>query len=307
MPDSTRKTVSATEASALFDASPYITRWMLYRRFAHGEEAHVSEHVRMDWGKKLEPLVLAQAADDLNLEVRPNIGADGKQAYIRNGLLGCTRDAEIFCPDRGPGVLETKCVFDYRTWMAEWDGGNKVPKQNEIQVQVQMRVGDGAKSYTWGVFAVWIAGEVFYFERKPVPLFWDALEAQTEKFFDDVAIGREPEPFGTPVEYPLIRECFPTDEKKITDLREDIAAEEYSDEVRMFEYHRGQRLAHSKGEDALKIKFAARFKDAGKVLLPHGINLTLNQNKTGMGVKTYVPADLPDSSLKPFEGVDLAG
>jgi hypothetical protein len=41
MPDRERLTVSATEASALFDASPYVTRWMLYRRFALGEEVYV--------------------------------------------------------------------------------------------------------------------------------------------------------------------------------------------------------------------------------------------------------------------------
>jgi hypothetical protein len=36
VPDRTLKTISATEAPALFNASPYVTRWMLWQRFANG-------------------------------------------------------------------------------------------------------------------------------------------------------------------------------------------------------------------------------------------------------------------------------
>ena len=103
----------------------------------------------------------AQAAEDLKLEVRPN--AD--DTYHRRGLLGCTRDATIICPDRGPGALETKCIFDYRTWMADWGGGAFVPKPHEIQLQQQLLVGDGddgfaaeGSPYDWGVIAAWVAG-----------------------------------------------------------------------------------------------------------------------------------------------------
>jgi hypothetical protein len=305
MPDPTRATISATEASALFDVSPYLTRWMLWRRFAKGEEAFKPTDGRMDWGKKLEPLVLAQAADDLKLEVRPNVGPDGGQTYIRRGMFGCTRDADVICPERGPGACETKCVFDYRTWMQEWDGGNKVPRQHEIQVQVQMYVGDGVTPYKWGVFGVWIAGEVFYYERKPIPSFWDALDAEAARFFADVKADNEPEPFGIPVEYPLLDIAFPIDPQKVTDWRDEPDAEAMAESVRMFEYHREQRLAHTKGEDALKAKFRKTFLDSGKVLLPHGINLTLKQNKTGVGVKTYIPADLDQGSVKPFQGGEL--
>lgn len=307
MPDATRQTISATEASALFDVSPYVTRWMLFRRFAHGEEAHVEPHARMDWGTKLEPLVLAQAAEDLKIEVRPNRGDDGKQVYVRNGLLGCTRDAEIFCPDRGPGACETKCVFDYRIWMQEWDGGNRPPRHHEIQLQQQMKVGDGTTSYKWGVEVVWVAGEVYYFERKPIPKFWDALDSEAARFFDDVKALAEPEPFGTPREYPLLNECFPIEEAKIMDLREDPAGVDLAEEVRLYDYHRKQRLGHEKGEDAIKIKLRAFAKECGKILLPHGINVQLKQNKTSVGIKVYIPADVPEGSLRDFEHGEIGG
>jgi hypothetical protein len=315
MPDPLLKTISATEAAALFDASPYQTHWMLYQRFAHGHECYQAEDARMDWGKKLEPLILAQAAQDLKFEIRPNIGPDGKQVYVRNGLLGCTRDAEIYCPDRGLGTCETKCIFDYRILMQDWDGGNRPPRHHEIQVQQQMRVGTGETSpgagdgtpYKWGVEAVWCAGEVMYFERTPIPKFWTALEAEAKQFFDDVAAMREPEPFGTLREWPLLREVFPVEDRKILDLRDAKEGDEIAELVRLHEYHREQRLGHTKGEDAIKMKLAVTAKDSAKVLLPNGINFEIKKNKTGPGIKTYVPADLAQGSLKPFEGVDIGG
>lgn len=315
MPDPLRQTISATEASALFDVSPYTTRWMLYRRFAHGEEAFVPEHTRMDWGKRLEPLILEEAAKDLKFEIRPNKGGDGKQIYLRNGLLGCTRDAEIFCPTRGPGACEVKCVFDYRIWMQNWNGGNQPPRYHEIQLQQQMVVGSGesspgagdGKSYEWGVEIVWVASELFYFERKPIPKFWDALQRETQRFFDDVKNGNEPEPFGTPVENPLLAEVFPIVEDKVLDLREDAEGVEIAELVRLYDYHRTQRLGHSKGEDGIKQKLRVRAKDCGTILLPYGINARLKQNKTGVGIKVFVPQDVPEGDLAPFHEADLGG
>lgn len=314
MPDPLRKTISATEASALFDVSPYTTRWMLYRRFKFGQEDYVSEHARMDWGKKLEPLVLQQTAEDLKLEVRPNAGPDGKQVYVRNGLLGCTRDAEIICPDRGPGACETKCVFDYRIWMQDWKGGNELPRQNEIQLQQQMKVGAGEKSlgakdgkpYSWGVLAVWVAGEMFYFERRPVPQFWKALDEQAKEFFDDVETGNEPEPFGSEREYPLLDIAFPIKAKTELDLREVDEGWALAEQVRLYDYHRKQRLSHEKAENKLKVKLRLAGKGVETLLLPNGINVKFKQNKNGVGIKTYVPADLEEGSLKPFKEAALA-
>lgn len=324
MPDPTRATISATEASALFDVSPYVTRWMLYRRFAHGEESFTPEHNRMDWGKKMEGLILAQAADELKMEVRPNIGPDGKQVYVRNGLLGCTRDAEIFCPDRGPGIIEVKCVFDYRTWMAEWNGGNKVPRHNEIQVQVQMKTGAGetapaagdAKPYTWGVFAVWVAGDLHYFERKPLPKLCAALDTEAARFFADVKVKNEPDPFGATIENPLMNEVWPVDAKAVLDYREEKNAIDLAEACRQFEYHSQQRLGHHKAEEVLKAKFRALAKDNGTVLLPHGISITVKQSPRAgytvepsmtTTVKVHVPDNIEGGALTPFEGADIGG
>lgn len=302
MPDPLRKTISATEAPALLDASPYLTRWLLYRRFAHGEDFASPEHNRMDWGKRLEPLVLQAAADELHLQVIPNRDDKNEQVYERRGLLGCTRDATIVCPDRGPGTLETKCVFDYGVWMEKWSGGKAPPREYEIQLQVQMYVGDGERPFNWGTLTAWLAGELHHFERKPIPDLWERLKAEAKTFFDDIAAGNEPPAFGAPVEVPWLTKIFPTQSGKVLALTdpEDRNAMKVAESVRMLTWHTQERLGHEKAEKNIKAALLALATDHETVLLPYGIKVDVKEQKrSGYTVaptsfkvlKPYVPKD----------------
>ncbi len=303
MPDQTRQTISATQTPALFGASPYLTRWMLLRHFIHGDPIDSLEHNRMDWGSKLQPLILAQAAEDLRLEVRPN----AEDHYIRRGLLGCTRDGDLICPDRGPGSIETKCCFDYGTWMQTWNGGKALPRHIEIQLQQQMRVGDGDEPHNWGVIAVWVCGEIKYFERKPIPELWDAIDGEAHKFFDDVAAKREGEPFGEPVEMPLLARLFTPKAGTSVDLIEHPRARELAEQARLMSWHTAERLSHEKGEKAIKAMFKALLGEAEQGTLYGGIKVTQKLvERAGYTVKpskyttveAYVPDNLPDDLTK---------
>jgi predicted phage-related endonuclease len=299
MPDPTKQTLSATQTPALFGASPYLTRWMLLRHFIHGDAIDSPEHNRMDWGKKLQPLVLAQAAEDLRLEVRPN--AD--DTYIRRGLLGCTRDAEIICPDRGPGSLETKCVFDYGVWMQAWDGGKTLPRHNEIQLQQQMIVGDGEHNHEWGIMAVWVCGEMKYFERQIIDDLWREIEKEAALFFADVEAKNEGQPFGEPVEMPLLSELFPVRAGTSVDFSNHPKANQLAEQVRSIEKFGEARLFNEKAERAVKSLLKALMQDAEEATFLHGIKVRQKQiSRAGYSVKpssyatleVYVPENLPD-------------
>jgi hypothetical protein len=300
MPDPLRQSLSATQSPALFHASPYVTRWMLLRHFIHGDAIDSHEHNRMNWGSKMQPLLLAQAAEDLHLEVRPN--AD--DAYVRRGQLGCTRDAEIICPDRGPGALETKCCFDFGTWMRDWNGGKELPKHIEIQTQQQMQVGDGETSYGWAVIAVWVCGEVHYFERKPIPELWTALEHEAGVFFADVEAKREGDPFGDPVEVPLLNRLFTPTAGLTIDLSEHPKANELSEEARMMIWHSTERLGHERAEKMAKAHFKALLGDAEAATLPGGVRITQKLiERAGYTVKpsryTTIDAFVPEGAALP--------
>lgn len=307
MPDALRETVSATEVAALFNASPYQTRWTLYHRFK-GNQAEKATDNRMDWGLQLEPLVLRAAANDLRFEVSQNLG----RTYERNGPLGCTRDATIICPDRGPGALETKCVFDYGTLMREWDGGSSVPRHHELQLQTQMFVGEKGVSYKWGVLAMWCGGEMKYYEREPLPELWAELGLEARKFLDDVANDREPEPFGSAIESPLLTKLYPVQVGKVLDLSEEStddereAALQIAEQVRMLQWHGQESSSHGKAEKAIKARLHALMKDYEELRLPHGIKVRLKQQARAgytveptsfVTVNIFVPKDLPDGAL----------
>ncbi|MEO6382015.1 MAG: YqaJ viral recombinase family protein [Nitrobacter sp.] len=287
MPDPLKKTISATEAPALWNVSPYVTRWMLWQAFANAVDLNKGADGRMSWGLKMQPLVLEQAAEELRLEVRPNEG----DVYHRRGLLGCTRDATIICPDRGPGALETKCVFDYGTWMREWDGGTRVPRHYEIQLQQQMLVGD-ENPYEWGVIAAWVGGEQHYFERKPIPDLWEKLNTDAAAFFKSVEVKDEPEPFGAVIEIPWLTELLPTIEGNPLDLSGEPSAEALSNDASMFNYHQEQESGHKKAREALRAKFLAVGKDHDEIRLPFGANIRISTTKGAAPqkrLKVYVP------------------
>lgn len=299
MPDPSNRTISATEAPALIDASPWLTRWMLYQKFAKGLDLSTAPNSRMDWGLRMEKLVVEAVAEELKLEVIPNHGDDGKQVYERRGQFGTHRDATIICPDRGVGALETKCVFDYGVWMREWSGGKAPPRHHEIQLQVQMMVGDGERPYQWGCLSAWLAGELHHFERKPIPGLWKQLEVEAQKFFDDVAAGREPDPFGAPVEAPFLAEAFPTIAGKTLTMDEANTENlKVAEQVRMLTWHSAERLGHEKAEKDIKAQLLALAKDNEEVVLPYGIRVKIQRQErkgyevkptTVVMVKPYVP------------------
>jgi predicted phage-related endonuclease len=269
MPDVTRQSLSATETPALWGLSPYLTRWLLYQRFANGVDLDMDENARMAWGRKLQPLVIAQAAEDLRLEVRPNHAG----VYRRRGRLGCTRDATIFCRDRGPGALETKCVFDYATWMREWDGGRNVPPMHEIQLQQQMKVGGDDGPYRWGVIAVWVAGDQYYFEREPFEEFWRLLDQEAEAFFAAVASRSEPDPSGSPMEIPWLARLFPTVKGRVLDLSRDPSADGITEKVSIYKRLSAQESGAKKAKESLRAELLALAKDNEEILLPDGARI----------------------------------
>jgi hypothetical protein len=298
MPDALKLTLSATQTPALFGVSPYLTRWMLWQHFANGVPIDKPADGRMEWGKKLEPLLLAEAAHDLAIEVRPNAEA----VYLRRGQLGCTRDADVIDPERGPGALETKCVFDYRTWMADWDGGKKVPRHYEIQLQQQMYVGDAEGAFKWGALGAWIAGEMHYFRREPIPALWATIEREADAFFASVRDKIEPDAFGSPIELPMLA-ALERDPAKVIDLSAHEKAKQIADDARMLAWAQAEVRGHGKTADAIKARLLALMGDAGEAVLYGGVRLRVSQQKVAAHtraasvrtiLKTVVPETAPE-------------
>lgn len=136
MPDKQKKTVSATQTSALFGASPYETRFTLWAEFTGVLTDEVKENERMSWGKRLQRPILEWVAEEYGLELMPNMG----DVYFRDKghPVGCTADGLVFSPDRGLGFVEVKCV-DYFAHRDKWRE-KTAPRHIELQHQAQLSV-----------------------------------------------------------------------------------------------------------------------------------------------------------------------
>lgn len=295
MPDPKRQTISATEAPGLFNVSPYVTRWMLWQKFAKDVEIDATEDNRMSWGKKMQPLLIEQAAEDLKLEVHPNEG----DVYHRRGLLGCTRDATIICPDRGPGALETKVVFDYRIWMDKWKGGDAPPKEYEIQLQQQMLVGDQCNDpdedfgmYRWGVIAAWVCGDMYYFEREPIFDLWNKINDEAKAFFDSVIQKREPDPFGAPIEIEWLTKLLPVVERKVINLVDDPKGREFVQIAKDYQAAKALERENHKIAEPLRAKLLAIAMDAQEIWLPEMIRVQIGGSEKAKRLNIFIPENM---------------
>lgn len=244
MPDPDKMTVSATQVSALFDASPYVTRWLLWRNFRHGDPIGVTPNERMDWGKRLEPAIFAATCEELNLdgEWHP------QHQYLRSEAhpLGCTPDGTIHDLNRGPGAVECKNV-DWLRWRDTWTEDH-APDHIEMQIQTQMLV----RGQRWGIIACLVGGnELRLYHREPDADLHRRIVAAAAEFLDSVNRGDEPDPLGRADEMPLFRQSLdlgadlpPLDLRESRDACDLLAELRYwTDQEKLARTARGERMS----------------------------------------------------------------
>lgn len=264
MPDSSRKTISASQVAGLFNRSPYNTRWMLYHHFKGGMPLGEPEESgdRRDWGSRLEPAILRAVADELRLDVVPNRRYD----VMPNLPLGCTRDADLIDPSLGYGVVEVKNV-DGLIYKQTWDEEH-APPHIEIQHQAQLMVPHPEHGLPqWGVLAVLVGGnELKILRRTHGKEMQKDISSEVVRFFKELGDGVEPDPLGTERELRGLTWLYPerVPGKIITRMDDEdsaIMVDEY-EEIRQ------QRLELEKTEKALRVKILALGQDGEILNLP---------------------------------------
>jgi predicted phage-related endonuclease len=208
MPDITKKTVSASQMAALFNLSPYATRWMLYQNFANDMPLDVKENERMDWGTRVERLILQHAADELRVDILPHDQGE----YLRHpdAPIGCTPDGYCFDPQLGLGFVEAKNI-DWLRWRDTWEP-DRAADHVEVQVQTQMMVPHPVHGLPkWGCIATLVGGnEMLLYKREPIGGVQDAILRETTLFLsEEVAKHQEPDVLGSAIELPALLAAYP--------------------------------------------------------------------------------------------------
>lgn len=227
--------VGASECAALFDASPYLTKFELYHRkkgniatpeFDAIADDGTPDNERVYWGVRLEAAIIEAACERYGYTV------DQRDQRIANGAgLGGHPDAIVRCPRRGRGVLEIKTV----DWLVRKSWGAEPPMHYLLQSQAYQ----GLAGVTWGDVIVLVGGnslERFQYEFRPK--IYAEIEKRTATFWRSIETGEAPKPDYTR-DLDQIKELYGEQGDETVDLQGDnraaVAAAEYlvaAEEVR---------------------------------------------------------------------------
>ena len=201
--------VTSTESAALFDMSPYLTKYELYYRKAGRVAVEAQENWRMMWGQRLQDSVARCLAEDNGVKIRklnqymrlPGvrmgssfdfeiIGLDGEW-YHRAALA---TPLQVMYQLHGVGNFEIKCV-DWLVFRDQWtvneDKSIEAPAHIEIQVQHQMHV----SGRLWAAIGLLVSGNTpkiiirEYDEKVGM-----AIDARIRELYADIEAGRKPQP-----------------------------------------------------------------------------------------------------------------
>lgn len=193
--------VGGSEAATVVNKNPYQTLYGLYLE-KRGEIPPFEGNERTKWGNKMEPLI----AEEFK-EKNPGIWVQKKNFILQHDthdFMICQIDRELFCKERGRGVLEIK---NNGYWAGqEWSAEEGAPAQYILQMQHMLAV----TNYEWGRFAALVdGGEYREIEILPDKIIQEILIEAEAKFIENVKNGIEPELSGSKYEDELLKQLYP--------------------------------------------------------------------------------------------------
>lgn len=192
--DARRNDITSTQVAALFNESPYLSRFQLFHLKRNGFEDEFDLDARVKWGQRLQDSIAHGVAEDEGWSVMP------LRDYMRlpDLHLGSSFDYRVLGAgphdDRSPqedAILECKNV-DGLVFRDQWvafdqDFGLEAPLHIELQLQTQLLV-SGLKL---GYIAALVGGNrVVLLRREYLPDVGQRILEETEAFWK----GGEPSP-----------------------------------------------------------------------------------------------------------------
>lgn len=189
-----REDITSTEVSALFDCSPYITKFELWHRKKNAVEVEFKGNERVVWGQRLESAIAEGIAQDENWTIRH------MTEYIRDKelRLGASFDYEfttknLLQSDRISGILEVKNV-DSLAFRDGWivDGEHvEAPLHIEFQAQQQLML---SKKPISKIGALIGGNRIKLLTREPDPVVHEAIRTKVAEFWKSIKENNPPEP-----------------------------------------------------------------------------------------------------------------
>lgn len=274
--------VGASEVAALFDCSPYLTRFELWHRkkgtiatpaFDAMADDGTPENERVFWGVRLEAAIIDAARERFGYEEA------ARDVRLDNGKrLGGHPDAIMRCPKRGRGVLEVKTA----DWLVRKGWGDEPPAHYLLQSQAYQ----GLAKVEWGDVLVLVGGnklERFSYDFRPKV--YAEIERRVEDFWRSVE-ANDPPPADYSRDLDTIVDLNREGTEEVVDLTADNLAHEAAAALL---FAKEARLEAEKREDAAKAELLDKIGSASTALL------------NGFVIRATTVAAVPERVAKPGE------
>lgn len=183
--------VGASEVAALFDASPWLTRFELWHRkngtiatpeFNGVKPDGAPDNERIDWGVRLEPVIIQAACERWGY-----VPQETPNRLDNDKGLGGHPDKLVICPERGPGILEVKTA----DWLVAKGWGDEPPLNYLLQSQTYQ----GLAKVQWGDMIVLVGGnELRRYQYDFRAKLFTEIETRVAEFWQSVQSGKAPKP-----------------------------------------------------------------------------------------------------------------
>lgn len=177
--------LTSTQIPALFDLSPYHTRFELYHAKKNGLVLPFRENERMAKGKRIE----GYAANEIAIAHGFAVSPANVYARIPELRMASSFDFFVYCPTRGKGILEIKAVDTFRH-KANWKD-DEIPPHIELQARHQMFLADREWVMVAAFTSIYEHHEYLFTRDRAYD---EGFIAEARRFWDDVDAGREPTP-----------------------------------------------------------------------------------------------------------------
>ena len=266
------RNVGGSEVAALFGLSPFTTSYTLWHEKAGKVPPAGFDNQKTNWGKLIEPLIAGELAKSLNWKLEPS------RVYHEHPTvpgMGCTLDFDVLDNQWGPGIVETKVVFDYADYKRDWSD-DRAPPNYELQAQHQM----ACTGRAWCAIAVWIAQTATLAPaliRRPSLKVVPDIETRVAAFWQSIRDDVAPDPSGTEAELSIMRHLWPARvEKKIVE----IPSARLSEAAQQYLWATEQLPGLDREKTSRKAQLLAAAKDAALLRVP-GYDVGIRQNKNG--------------------------
>lgn len=273
--------VGASEVSALFDCSPYLTKFELW----HRKKGNIAtpefnalhdgtpEDERIYWGVRLEAAIIEAAKERYGYIDREQV-----ERLTNGNGLGGHPDRRVICPERGPGILEVKTA----DWLIRKGWGDEPPTNYLIQSQAYQ----GLDGVAWGDVLVLVGGnklERFCYDFRPK--IYGEIERRVADFWQSIAAD-DPPPADYTRDLDTIADLYRESVGNTIDLSTDNAA---TDAAHTYMWAKDARLKAEKSEEAAKAELLDKLGAAEVAML------------NGYVVRAATVASIPDRAAEPGE------